>query len=240
MKSFSAPFVSMNEVKLEQPTFGANYIKGIIAAQQNGGFTGEVKFKMSFKAGGAIDFGQAMLRAASMAKNNAGGYAPPPYEPPTGNWYQAPPPAYTPTATAYGWLPNNPAFTTGPDPNTVYMHDQPPPYPGINSGPQPAFNPHYPAPGTADPFGQQNGGNPYGGANPYSQPQPQGIYPNIPPTQPGYPTPGYPSSQPGYPPQTGYPGQAMPGYPPNPNANFPGAMGWAQPPAYNSLDKKQA
>lgn len=83
-KSFSAPFVSMNEVKLEQPTFGANYIKGMIAAQQNGGFTGETRFKLSFKAGGAIDFGQAMLRAASMARSNSHGYAPPPYEPPAG------------------------------------------------------------------------------------------------------------------------------------------------------------
>lgn len=222
----------MNEVKLEQPTFGANYIKGIIAAQQNGGFSGEVKIKLSFKAGGAIDFGQAMLRAASMAKNNSGGFAPPPYEAPTGDWYQAPPPAYTPTATAYGWLPHNPAFTTGPDPNTVYMHDQPPPYPGVNPVPsqQPAFNPHYPT--NPDPYGQQqNGGFPY--THPYGQQPPQGMYPNI-PTQPGFPT------QPGYPPQSGYPGQSVPGYAPNPNANFPGAMGWAQPPAYNSLDKKQA
>ncbi|XP_063699526.1 WW domain-binding protein 2 [Culicoides brevitarsis] len=222
-KSFSAPFVSMNEVKLEQPTFGANYIKGIICAQQNGGFTGEVKFKLSFKSGGAIDFGQAMLRAASLAKNNAGGYAPPPYEPPTGNWYQAPPPAYTPTA-AYGWLPNNPAFTNGPDPNTVFMHDQPPPYPGVNPNPQqqPAFNPHF-NPNMPDQFGQQNGGYP-----PYGGQQPNGMYPNL------------PTAQPGYPPQTGYPQPGYPGQAPYPNA-YPGAMGgWAQPPAYNSLDKKQA
>lgn len=212
MKSFSAPFISMNEIKLEQPTFGANYIKGVIASQQNGGFTGEVKVKISFKAGGAIDFGQAMLRAAKMAKSNSGGYAPPPYETPTGNWYQAPPPAYTPTATAYGWLPNNPAFTTGPDPNTVYMHDQPPPYPGINPGnfppQQPAYNPSFP--GNPAPYGQpQNGA--------------QGMYPNI---------------QPGFPPQT-YPGQGVPGMP-NANGNYTGAMGWSQPPTYDSLDKKHA
>lgn len=226
----------MNEVKLEQPTFGANYIKGMIAAQQNGGFTGEVKIKLSFKAGGAIDFGQAMLRAASMAKNNAGGYAPPPYEPPTGNWYQAPPPAYTPTANAYGWLPHNPAFATGPDPNMVYMSDQPPPYPGVNPvpGQQPAFNPHFTQPGNPDPYGQQqqNGGYPYGGQVPFGQPA-QGMYPNISTAQPGYP------SQPGFPSQPGYPGQSAPGAF-NPNQNYPEAMGWSQPPAYNSLDKKHA
>ena len=66
-----------------QPVFGANYIKGKIRAQPNGNFTGETKFKMSFKSGGCIDFGQALLRAASMAQRNAPhGMAPPPYEPP--------------------------------------------------------------------------------------------------------------------------------------------------------------
>ena len=65
-----------------QPVFGANYIKGKIRAQPNGNFTGETKFKMSFKSGGCIDFGQALLRAASMAQRNSHGMAPPPYEPP--------------------------------------------------------------------------------------------------------------------------------------------------------------
>lgn len=37
---------------------------------------------MSFKSGGCIDFGQALLRAASMAQRNSHGMAPPPYEPP--------------------------------------------------------------------------------------------------------------------------------------------------------------
>jgi hypothetical protein len=53
-------------VELEQPVFGSNYIKGKIRAQPNGNWVGEAKFKLIFKKGGAIDFGQAMLRAASM------------------------------------------------------------------------------------------------------------------------------------------------------------------------------
>lgn len=73
MQSFSAPFISMSDVELEQPVFGANYIKGKIRAQPNGNWTGEAKFKMSFKSGGCIDFGQALLRAASMAQRNGGG-----------------------------------------------------------------------------------------------------------------------------------------------------------------------
>jgi hypothetical protein len=54
----------------------------MIAAQPNGNFNGSTKIKMSFKSGGCIDFGQALLRAASMAQRNSNGMAPPPYEAP--------------------------------------------------------------------------------------------------------------------------------------------------------------
>ena len=33
MKSFSFPFVAIRQVELEQPVFGANYIKGKVLAQ---------------------------------------------------------------------------------------------------------------------------------------------------------------------------------------------------------------
>ncbi|KAH8862845.1 WW domain-binding protein 2 [Schistosoma japonicum] len=36
--SFSMPFVNMREVDIEQPVFGANYIKGIIMAEPTGGW----------------------------------------------------------------------------------------------------------------------------------------------------------------------------------------------------------
>lgn len=48
--------------------FSANYIKGKIHAQPNGNFVGEVKFKLTFKSGGAIEFGTAMLKAAHLGK----------------------------------------------------------------------------------------------------------------------------------------------------------------------------
>lgn len=73
LQSFSSPFITMSDVELEQPVFGANYIRGKVRAQPNGNFTGETKFKISFKSGGCIDFGQALLRAASMAQRNSGG-----------------------------------------------------------------------------------------------------------------------------------------------------------------------
>lgn len=53
---------------MEQPVFGANYIKGKVRAQANGNWVGEAKFKIVFKKGGAIDFGQAMLKASQMGK----------------------------------------------------------------------------------------------------------------------------------------------------------------------------
>ena len=58
----------LSQVELEQPVFGANYIKGTVIAQPNGGWTGQAKFKLTFKHGGAIEFGQAMLKVASMGK----------------------------------------------------------------------------------------------------------------------------------------------------------------------------
>lgn len=70
MKSFSFPFVTLSEVELEQPIFGPNNIKGKCRAQPNGNWIGECKFKLYFKSGGAIDFGQAMLMAAEMGMIN--------------------------------------------------------------------------------------------------------------------------------------------------------------------------
>ena len=69
MFQIPVPFQALREVELEQPVFGANYIKGKVIAQPNGNWEGEAKFKLHFKSGGAIDFGTAMLRAAQMGKN---------------------------------------------------------------------------------------------------------------------------------------------------------------------------
>ncbi|CAH1100698.1 unnamed protein product [Psylliodes chrysocephalus] len=67
MISFSFPFESLSEVEIEQPSFSANYIKGKVRAQRDGNWTGEAKFKITFKKGGAIEFGEAMKRVARLA-----------------------------------------------------------------------------------------------------------------------------------------------------------------------------
>ncbi|CAD7006219.1 unnamed protein product [Ceratitis capitata] len=204
LQSFSAPFVALSDVELEQPVFGANYIKGKVRAQPNGNFIGEVKFKLHFKSGGAIEYGQALLRAASTAQSNyhRGGAPnddPPPYTP-AGAWHEAPPPAYQPPPGYYGWLPTHEAFS-GPANGTVFVSDNPPPYPGI--GGPPTYAPQqYPQPGYAP---QQ----PYGGYNP----------------QPGYnPQSGY-NPQPGYNPQQAY--NPQPGYnPQQPQGGSNDAPAW--------------
>lgn len=206
LQSVSFPFVALDDVELEQPVFGANYIKGKVRAQPNGNFVGEAKFKLCFKAGGAIEFGQAMLRAASLAQRNmhnnpggtGGGFDNPPAYQPANGWHEAPPPAYEPPPGYYGWVPmNNPNFT-GVPPNSVFMTDNPPPYPGIGAPPQqnpyqnPGYNPGFqnPAPGY-----QQN--NPQTG---WAQPPAYSGYPQG-------PAQGYPQGPPyGCPPGTGYPG----------------------------------
>jgi len=136
LKSFAAPFFSLSKVELEQPIFGANYIKGEVKGQPQGGFANKaVDFKLTFKKGGAIEFGQAMLKVASMTNSHytpAFTTAPPPYAAPPGQWGPAPPPKYTPpTQGYYGWTPPTQAFPDRPMEGSVYQYDAPPPYPGM-------------------------------------------------------------------------------------------------------------
>lgn len=191
LRSFSFPFIALQDVTVEQPMFGANYIKGKVRAQPNGNFIGEVKFKLTFKSGGAIEFGQAMLKAAHLASRHMSPNAPPPpYTAPTGPWHAAPPPAYAPPPQGYyGWVPPYTAFPDQPSPNSVFVSNSPPPYPGV-------MGVTYP-PGAG--FSGSSGPSPTG-ANGYPG--------NMPPGYPGSVPPGYPSTAP-----PGYPGNAPPGYP---------------------------
>lgn len=88
LKSFSAPFYSMHDLKLEQPIFGANYIKGQVNDAQT---NNAVVFKLKFNSGGAIEYGQALQNAARVTRNNAaqGTFEPPPpYTASASQYYQ--------------------------------------------------------------------------------------------------------------------------------------------------------
>ncbi|KAL0822687.1 hypothetical protein ABMA28_004708 [Loxostege sticticalis] len=190
VRSFSFPFIAIQDVTVEQPMFGANFIKGKVRAQPNGNFVGEVKFKLTFRAGGAIEFGQAMLKAAHLASRHNAGAAPPPYTPPTGPWYAAPPPAYAPPPQGYyGWVPPYAAFPDQPPPNSVFVSNNPPPYPGVAGA---AYPPGAGFSGT--------GASPSGAG--FAAGAPPG-YPGNPSAPPGYPggfaAPGYPGPPPGAP-----------------------------------------
>ncbi|XP_072414209.1 WW domain-binding protein 2-like isoform X4 [Chiloscyllium punctatum] len=77
LKSFTMPFYLMKGCEIKQPVLGPNYIKGTIKAEPNGGWEGSATFKLSFTSGGAIEFGQLMLRTASQASRGevpAGGF----------------------------------------------------------------------------------------------------------------------------------------------------------------------
>jgi hypothetical protein len=131
LKSVSLPFVALRNVELEQPIFGANYIKGNLLAQHNGGFQGEMKFKLYFQSGGAIDFGKYMLKAAQKASINYCQNAPPPYFASTRPYYAALPPSYTANPqNLMGWN-TEINLSEQPPTNSVFMTDAPPPYPGI-------------------------------------------------------------------------------------------------------------
>ncbi|KAK2866633.1 hypothetical protein Q7C36_002689 [Tachysurus vachellii] len=109
LQSFMMPFYLMKGCDVKQPVLGANYIKGTVSAEPEGGWEGSATFKLIFAAGGAISFGQHMLQVASQAcrgqpvnpnlvcpymSNGAYAYPPPP---PSNSIYSTgpPPPGYS-------------------------------------------------------------------------------------------------------------------------------------------------
>ncbi|ODM92222.1 Postacrosomal sheath WW domain-binding protein [Orchesella cincta] len=230
-QSFSFPFCVLSEVDVEQPMFGANYLKGKVRAQPDGNWRGEAKFKLLFKSGGAIDFAQGMVRAMQLAKqmtsqNTFWNTPPPSYSAataPNSPYQQAPPSYYAAPNSYYGWAP--PAYNfPPPEAGTVFVSEAPPPYPGIGGqGQMPQQQPYYQ---------QQPAANPYGAAG-YAPPQsPQNAGYPYPPQQTG----AYPPQQTGaYPPQQNgvYPPQQNGGFAPYPQQQFgaaPGAGFYTAPP----------
>ncbi|XP_021777310.2 postacrosomal sheath WW domain-binding protein isoform X1 [Papio anubis] len=67
MLSFMMPFDLITNLTVEQPVFAANFIKGTIQAAPYGGWEGQATFKLVFRNGGAIEFAQLMVKAASSA-----------------------------------------------------------------------------------------------------------------------------------------------------------------------------
>ncbi|GMT07447.1 hypothetical protein PENTCL1PPCAC_29621, partial [Pristionchus entomophagus] len=187
-RSFAMPFFGLQNVKLEQPLMGSNYLKGIIQALPDGNYQGEVKWRLSFPKGGCIDFGQALLQAVHIASRQRPTQAPPEYAPTSQMHYTAAAPTYyeAPKGPYYGFVAPTHVFPDRPDGN-VYVYDTPPPYPGIAptqpnvpGGPAPAYPagssgypssaPAYPASTLSGyaPLPQSNAAPPYPGAPQYA------------------------------------------------------------------------
>lgn len=130
-QSFSMPFMTMRDLDIEQPVFGANYIKGQVRAEQGGRWDGIAKFKIWFNNGGAIEFGQCLMNAGRLASQARAAQQFVINHSLNPNIYPAPPPAYSSlNPNSYGWVPMD-RFPDRPNADSVYMYDAPPPYSGI-------------------------------------------------------------------------------------------------------------
>ncbi|NWH63422.1 WBP2 protein, partial [Geococcyx californianus] len=182
MQSFVMPFYLLKDCEIKQPVFGANYIKGTVKAEPGGGWEGSATFRMTFSAGGAIEFGQRMLQVASQVSrgeipNGAYGYS---YMS-NGSYAFAPPAANG----GYPYAPPPPEFYPGPpvaDGDVGYMHLPPPPYPGPME--PPASGPDLPATPAAEAKAAEaaasayyNPGNPHNVYMPTDQPPPPPYFP---------------------------------------------------------------
>ncbi|XP_075846234.1 WW domain-binding protein 2 isoform X6 [Microtus pennsylvanicus] len=140
MQSFMMPFYLMKDCEIKQPVFGANFIKGTVKAEAGGGWEGAASYKLTFTAGGAIEFGQRMLQVASQEfypgppmMDGAMGYVqppPPPYPGPMEPPVSGPSAPTTPAAEAKAAEAAASAYYNPGNPHNVYMPtSQPPPPP---------------------------------------------------------------------------------------------------------------
>ncbi|XP_078273641.1 WW domain-binding protein 2-like [Rhinoraja longicauda] len=76
LKTFSLPFQLIEGLNVEQGVFSANYIKGRITAQPEGGWEGKATFRLTFYSGGAVEFAKAVVQVANPASRNVSSYGP--------------------------------------------------------------------------------------------------------------------------------------------------------------------
>ncbi|KAM6956963.1 postacrosomal sheath WW domain-binding protein [Aplochiton taeniatus] len=202
------PYYLMKGCSIEQPVFGANYIRGTVSAETGGGWEGKASFKMSFPSGGAIELGQELFKLATNASrappaHNGGasygypapgmmnGYGPAPapapqyYPPPPqqNGFYQGPPApqgniGYPYPTAAAGMYPSAPAYMAPP-----------PPYPGP---PQAWTAP--PQTWAAPPPGNCKAAEAAGSAY-YNPNDPHNVYMPVEPPPPYAPNPNYPDKK---------------------------------------------
>lgn len=103
-RSFAMDFESVRNTEVKQPIFGANYLKGFVIAEPNGGWEGNANFNIQFPKGGCIDFAEMLQKTVKTSlRNRAAGVRPVPpmqpngFMPPQGGGY----PGYPPPPMGY-------------------------------------------------------------------------------------------------------------------------------------------
>ncbi|XP_048575738.1 WW domain-binding protein 2 [Nematostella vectensis] len=152
--SFSMNFQSIRGVEVKQPIFGANYIKGDVISEPEGGWQGRGSFRIMFNSGGAIEFAEHFRQAVQTARR-------PNQVPPMAPAGQQA--AFAVYNNPYPPPPPQPGYYYGPPPQGFY-----PQYtPGMQMGQPPPYNPPEnppPYPGTAAPSAPPSSA--YGGPQP--------------------------------------------------------------------------
>lgn len=143
--SFSMNFHSIRNVEVKQPMFGANFVKGDVISEADGGWHGRGTFKVTFNSGGAIEFAEH-FRVAVASVRRPGSHPPPqaPGQPVMMNggniynnmypaqsgYYGAPGQAFYPTPQPAGYAVYPPPAGVMSQPPPYQPHENPPPYPG--------------------------------------------------------------------------------------------------------------
>lgn len=143
--SFSMNFHSIRNVEVKQPMFGANYVKGDVISEPDGGWQGRGTFKVTFNSGGAIEFAQHFKHAVASA-HRPNSQPPPPVPgqpllmngngfmynnayPPQAGYYAAPGQAFYPPPPPGGYPGYPPPVGVMGQPPPYQPQERPPPYP---------------------------------------------------------------------------------------------------------------
>ena len=154
-KSFSMDFQHIRNTEVKQPIFGANYLKGYVIAEPDGGWEGNANFNVNFPKGGAIDFAEIFQKTVKTSlRNRQAGVTPVPPMQPNGF---IPQPGYPMPPPGQPGYPPQPGYAPG------YAPGYPPP--GAPGG-------YYPPPQESLYVYQAGGGPPPQGSNSGQAPPP--------------------------------------------------------------------
>lgn len=130
LKSFSFPFLYLNEIQVEEPMYDVSCVRGTVRPHLHSNFLGTIRFKIVINSGGTNEFAQALLYAISLAQENVQHDAPRLFARPSDDWNEASESIYTSIPARFDWLPRT-VFPDRPIAGTIFISDSLPAYAGI-------------------------------------------------------------------------------------------------------------